>query len=356
MSLLKRFQPLILLLGSLPLSTTSAQAAPPPQAPASPAPAAEPEHLRQRADSLIRRLLEPARLSNSAPTLHTPKRIRLKPGQPWTTGLPDIWEVRFDVAGAGGGHLFMSANEEMTLEEFALDVSKPVPPLHGDWVPGVPNLQQFPIPSPSGKGLTASGCVPTAGSSLVGFWAARAYPGWLSAPKPSGEAPSGESFSAAAEKEALQAATLRLRKKMQMAEIPDKEGYAEGTMSLSGAFPEELANALRKDAGERKVPVRVQVSPFSVETLRAEIRAGRPALASCVVRLPHKPELAWGHEMVAVGCQQVEDFDYVGVVDNFYPARHAATVRWIEKGAFSSLITVRPEEKRGLPADQKTTP
>ncbi len=319
----------------------------PPRSAVQPASAAEPAHLRQRAESLVRRLLEPAHLSQSALKLHPPRHIRPKTSM-WTEDLPDIWEVRFELGETGGGHLFLSATEEMILEEFAFDSSKPVPPLHGDWVPGVPNLQQFPIPSPSGKGRTASGCVPTAGASLIGFWAARAHPGWLD---------SGTAHPAAqAEQDALRAATLRLRKSMRMIEIRDKEGYADGTMSLSGSTPEELAKALARDARERNVPVRVQVNDFSVEDLRTEIRAGRPALVTCVVRLPHKPDLAWGHQLVAVGCQQVEDFDYVGVVDNFYPVRNATTVRWIEKGVFGSLLTVRPGAEEGGKADQKNTP
>ena len=345
----------------MPLAAVKVPAAPAPEPlPASAEAVDSPsENVRQRAESLIRRLLHPAKLENAPLRIAPPRLVNPKPGQRWGT-LPPVRTVRFNVSDLGSGYLFLSTSEEMALEEFAFDLTHPVHPLNGGWVEGVPNLQQFPIPSPGGKGQTASGCVPTAGASLIGFWAAHAFAGWLTAGR-NGETqsvpPSEFKNSEDRENTALKKATLRLRKNMRMIEIDDKEGYTDHTLSLSGALTDDLARALQRDAEERKQPFQTRYADFSVETLHTEIENGRPMLVDCVVRLPHKPELTWGHEVVAVGWQQVEDFEYIGVVDNFFPVQNAATVRWIEKRAFGGGIVVKPDRKTSpSEPDKKTTP
>jgi hypothetical protein len=313
--------------------------------------------VHQRAESLLSRLLEPAKLP--APSLKVAQRVAQKRGQPWSSDLPEIWDIRFSLVPEGGGHLFLRADGEMVLEEFALDFPFPIPPLNGGRILGVPNLQQFPIPSPSGTGRTASGCVPTAGAALMGFWSERGLAAWLhggNTPAVPENAPGTPPAPAGPEKNlsVLKAATLRLRERMPMLEIPDKQGYTDRTMSLSGAFDEDLARALREEARAHGVPVEVQHGMFSREVLRTETAAGRPMLVTCRVRLPHKPELSWGHALVAVGWQQVEDFDYVGVVDNFFPVKNPATVRWIEKSTFGSAIRVQPIPAETGPYSPKT--
>jgi len=67
------------------------------------------------------------------------------------------------------------------------------------------------------------------------------------------------------------------------------EGYTDGKMSLAGAFPDELAEALQADADERGVDVDVALSGYDRRLLGAELSAGRPVLVSCVVLLPRKP-------------------------------------------------------------------
>jgi len=68
----------------------------------------------------------------------------------------------------------------------------------------------------------------------------------------------------------------------------------------------------------------------------------RPALVSCVVLVPRKPELAWGHEVVAVGQAEIAGVRFVGVVDNYFAPRIPGTIRWIQAERCSSLVLVRP--------------
>jgi hypothetical protein len=184
---------------------------------------------------------------------------------------------------------------------------------------GVPAIQQFALPGESGP--VASGCVPTAGASLVAFWAAHGAPAWR-----------GE-----ATEEAL---TLRIRGRLKMETIPDTAGFTGGKMALAGCFPEELARGLEADARAHGVPARIRLARFDWARLRAEIEAGRPVLVSCTVPVPQKPELTWDHEVVAVGWAKIAGELYVGVIDNFLPVKTPGTVRWIHSRAFDSSITV----------------
>jgi hypothetical protein len=187
---------------------------------------------------------------------------------------------------------------------------------------GVPSIQQFPMKSPDGT-LVASGCVPTAGASLIAFWAAL----------PNTAAWGGEGE---------QALVRRLRSRMRMGVIPDAEGYTDGKMSLAGAFPEQLAEALQADADERGVDVDVAISGYDRRLLSAELSAGRPVLVSCMVLVPRKPQLSWGHQVVAVGRAEVGGAHYIGVIDNFYVPRLAGSIRWIAEDRANLLVLVRP--------------
>ena len=128
-----------------------------------------------------------------------------------------------------------------------------------------------------------------------------------------------------------------------MKSIPDEDGYTDNGMALAGAFPNELASAIHADARELKVPCHCKIRPFTVNLLKSEIAAGRPVLLSCGVRLPHKPELSWGHEVAGVAWSKIGDRTFVGVLDNFYPTQYAETIRWIAEDAFSDIITVKPD-------------
>ncbi|MEY4854740.1 MAG: hypothetical protein RIR32_1416, partial [Verrucomicrobiota bacterium] len=97
-----------------------------------------------------------------------------------------------------------------------------------------------------------------------------------------------------------------------------------------------------EDADQYRIPVRVTVAPFRPETLAEELAAGRPVLVSCVVLVPRKPELTWGHEVVAVGQVEVAGARFIGVVDNFYAPRLAGSIRWIAEDRVNLLVLVRP--------------
>ena len=284
------------------------------------------ELIREKARALCAFLLSNTEYSGAALEIAEPQQISQVSGQPWPTGLAPIWHVPVRVDTLGRGHFMFETSPEGELHEFALDLPSVFAPREGAQIREVPNLQQFQI---TGKQhpLTASGCVPTAAASLVGYWAAGAMPEW------------GEPISNGPT-DILKKAAIRLRSKMQMQEISDNSGYTDDGTALSGAFPDDLANALRSDAEEHGAAVRVKLSKFDSKKLREEIQATRPVLVSCVVRLPHKPQLSWGHEVIAVGWQRIENLGYVGVRDNFFPTQNDFTIRWIREEVFGSMITV----------------
>ena len=235
------------------------------------------------------------------------------------TGRPFWWaELRCDDGAAG--HLAWT--DEGRLIDFSVEGLRDAATPHAFALAGVPPIQQFPMKSADGA-LVASGCVPTAGASLIAFWAARTTT----------EAWGGEGE---------QALVLRLRSRLRMGVIPDLEGYTDGKMSLAGAFPDELAEALQADADERGVDVDVALSGYDRQLLGAEISAGRPVLVSCVVLLPRKPELCWGHQVVGVGRAEVGGAHYVGVIDNFFTPRIPGSIRWIAEDRVAQLVLVRP--------------
>jgi hypothetical protein len=247
------------------------------------------------------------------------RRIQPLPTRWVRTGRPFWWaELRCDDGAAG--HLAWT--DEGRLIDFSVEGLRDAATPHAFALAGVPPIQQFTMKSADGS-LVASGCVPTAGASLIAFWAAR----------PTTEAWGGEGE---------QALVLRLRSRLRMGVIPDLEGYTDGKMSLAGAFPDELAEALQADADERGVDVDVALSGYDRQLLGAEISAGRPVLVSCVVLLPRKPELCWGHQVVGVGRAEVGGAHYVGVIDNFFTPRIPGSIRWLAEDRVAQLVLVRP--------------
>jgi hypothetical protein len=127
-----------------------------------------------------------------------------------------------------------------------------------------------------------------------------------------------------------------------MQEIPDKDGFTDNGMPLSGAFPADLEECLRQDAAELGIPLETSLHRFSAAALRRETSEGRPVLLSCLVRLPQKPHLSWGHEVTGTGWVEIEGGFFAGVRDNFLPSKSGQITRWIAEGQFQSLLRVVP--------------
>ena len=292
------------------------------------------DEIRERTRALCGLLLPQSEQHTLTVEISTPKLITQQPGQPWPTGLGPIWYVAVQLGGLGRGHFMFEPDAKSQLHEFALDTPLPIPPRKGTQLEKVPNLQQFPVTGVQNP-TVASGCVPTSAACLIGYWAEHKFPQWNHlASKTAADGFTG----------ALKNATMRLRARMRMLEITDRSGYTDDNTALSGAFPEDLAEALRVDAEEYRVPVRVELAKFEPARLREELLSSRPALVSCVVRLPHKPHLSWGHEILAVGWQSIEEVGYVGVRDNFFPSQHEPTVRWIRDDVFQSMVLIAPAD------------
>jgi len=262
-------------------------------------------------------------------TLSKPVLIAQAPGQLYQSHLPPVWVVRIRNGPTDHGYLMWENTESGALLEFALDGKHLPIPENGGLTEGVPALQQFPVPGLQAKAV-ASGCVPTAGASLVGYWANRGFPQW------SGGLPLNQH-------KTVETYAVRLRQKLHMSELPDTSGYTSDGMTLSGAYPKELAEAIGNDARAHGLGLKTEHAPFFFPKLKTETAASRPVLLSCMVRLPQKPHLAWGHEMVGVGWLELNGAQFAGVEDNFYPTASEETVRWIRKEAFDSLITAIPE-------------
>jgi hypothetical protein len=292
------------------------------------------DEIRERTRALCELLLPQSEQLTLTVEIATPKLITQQPDQPWPTGLGPIWYVAFQLGGRERGHFMFEPDAKAQLHEFALDAPLPIPPRNGTQLEKIPNLQQFPIAGAQNPKV-ASGCVPTSAACLIGYWAEHKFPQWNHA----ASKPAPDDFT-----DALKNVTMRLRARMRMMEIADRSGYTDDSTALSGAFPGDLAEALRVDAQEHRVPVRVELAKFEAARLREEVLSGRPALVSCVVRLPHKPHLSWGHEILAVGWQKIEEVVYVGVRDNFFPVENESTVRWIRDDVFQSMILIAPTE------------
>jgi hypothetical protein len=247
------------------------------------------------------------------------RRIRPEPTRWQRQGRPFWWaELRCSEGSAG----YLAWTDDGRLIDFSVEGLRDAATPQALALAGVPPIQQFPLKAPNGSAV-ASGCVPTAGASLIAFWSAR---------------PDTMAWGGVGEQDLVR----RLRGRMRMGVIPDLEGYTDGKMSLAGAFPDELAEALQVDADARGVDVDVALSGYDRRLLGAELSAGRPVLVSCMVLLPRKPELSWGHQVVGVGRAEIGGAHYVGVIDNFFTPRIPGSIRWIAEDRIAQLVLVRP--------------
>lgn len=260
-------------------------------------------------------------------TLEEIRLVRQKPDLDEPTGLPPVWSAIITGPEARTGHLMWDCSGEGKLVEFALDAELKVEGEKAAALSGIPGLQEFPMKDVEGR-LVASGCVPTAAATVVAYWSANGFPQWRGA--------EGTTNSDLAR---------RLRSRLTMTLYPDTDGFSENGMALAGAYPADLVKALREDTKEHKVPMVCDIARFSMARLKEEVAAKRPVLLSCVVRVAHKPELSWGHEVAAVGWAKIDGVELAGVLDNFYPTKYPETIRWIRQEAFQSIITLRPITK-----------
>ena len=254
--------------------------------------------------------------------LHAVKLVLQKKDLARPTGLPPVWVAEIKGPGGRKGAMMWDQGEEGRIVEYTLDAKLEIETV----ISGIPNLQQFPIEEEGGK-MVASGCVPTAAASVVSFWVDKKFPLWR-----------GEDCKKPED------IARRLRARLKMATFSDTDGFTSNGMMLSGAFPHDLARAIQADAMEKNVGIDCRIARFSIELLKKEINAGRPVLLSCTVRVPNKPHLSWGREMAGVGWTKIDEVNLVGVLDNFYPTKHAETIRWIRADVFRSLISIRPRK------------
>jgi len=243
----------------------------------------------------------------------------------WSSaGEPFCWAELKSVTGAPAGYLAWQATGQHALLDFSLEGLTELAALDAKALAGVPPIQQFPIKGADGRPV-ASGCVPTAGGSLMAFWSNRGTFDWQA-------------------DDSHEGLVRRLRDRLPMAVLADVEGYTDGKMALAGAFPEPLVAGLRADAAQYRVSVEIKLVRYSNQVLQTEISEGRPALLMCNVLVPRKPELSWGHAVVAVGYAEVAGKSFVGIIDNFYVCQQPGTVRWIAADRCSALVLVRPAE------------
>ena len=243
----------------------------------------------------------------------------------WSSaGEPFCWAELKSGTGAPAGYLAWHATGQHALLDFSLEGLTELAAPSAKALAGVPPIQQFPIKGTDGRPV-ASGCVPTAGGSLMAFWSNRGTFDWQA-------------------DDSHEGLVRRLRDRLPMAVLADVEGYTDGKMALAGAFPEPLVAGLRADAAQYRVSVDIQLVRYSDQVLRTEISEGRPALLMCNVLVPRKPELTWGHAVVAVGYAEVAGKSFVGIIDNFYVSQQPGTVRWIAADRCSALVLVRPAE------------
>ena len=240
----------------------------------------------------------------------------------WSAPGEPFWWAELTGPDGSAGYLAWREGGDRRLLDFSLEGLVAIDLPQAQALAGVPAIQQFPLQGADGQAV-ASGCVPTAGASLIAFWSNRGTYDWQA-------------------DDSHEGLVRRVRDRLPMSVIADVEGYADGKMALAGCFPGALAVGLQEDADQYRIPVRVSVAPFRPETLAEELAAGRPALVSCVVLVPRKPELAWGHEVVAVGQVEIAGARFVGVIDNFYAPRLAGSIRWIAEDRVNLLVLVRP--------------
>lgn len=253
-----------------------------------------------------------------------PRQVAQDSHQLYDCQLPPVWYAQVTRAEKGSGYLMWEVTSPPRLAEFALD---PAWVVSGSLViSGVPNLQQFPVPGKAHP-TVASGCVPTSAANVLAYWGKHGFEHWLG--------PDGA-------KEGPRALARRLRAGLPMEELADEGGYTDDGMPLSGARPEDLAKAIRADAAAHGVNAQVKWGRFSPDRVREEVEAKRPVLLSCEVRLPHKPQLSWGHEVTGIGWMKLGEDVFIGVRDNFFPGQNPEITRWLRADYFDSVITVIP--------------
>jgi hypothetical protein len=240
----------------------------------------------------------------------------------WSAAGEPFWWAELTGPEGASGYLAWREGGDHELVDFALEGLVALERPHARALRGVPPIQQFPVRGADGAPV-ASGCVPTAAASLIAYWSNRGTFDWQA-------------------DDSHEGLVRRVRDRLPMSVIADEEGYADGKMALAGCFPGALAVGLREDADQYRIPVRVALVPFARETLARELADGHPTLVSCVVLVPRKPQLTWGHEVVAVGQAEVAGRHYVGVIDNYLATRVPGTVRWIGEERCQSLLLVQP--------------
>ena len=284
--------------------------------------------LRERGTSILREIVsQPWLKSWKSATLKNIRLISEKPDLHQPLNLPPVWSALISGPNGASGHLIWDSIGEGRLVEFSLDDKLEVKGESGQAISGVPSFQQFPIPGRDLKPI-ASGCVPTAAASVVSYWASQKYPSW------------GDHG-----KNSPKDLVLRLRSKLKMTPFPDIDGFTANRMALAGAYPSELLKALKAETVAYNLPIQIGFGRFTFSLFKKEIDNSRPTLLSCLVRVAHKPQLSWPHQVVGVGYYEIDDVKLVGVMDNFFPTNHKETIRWIRQDAFRSILTLRPSEE-----------
>ena len=266
-------------------------------------------------------------------TCSPPRRVEQSPGQIYQSGLGPVWVAEVTTPQGHNGYLMWEDSSEAFLVDFAWDApeARCLPkPDRGALLRNVPNQQQFPVQGNSAPEI-ASGCVPTAGANLVAFWVSKGLHRWAGTPAAAGTSPD------------LRLIASRLRNRLRMQEIPDRDGFTENGMPLSGALPADLRDGLQLDAAAHGIPLETTLERFSGGVLKRETAAGRPVLLSCLVRLPQKPRLSWGHEVTGTGWVEIEGRLFAGVRDNFLPSKSGETTRWIGEGQMQTLLRAAPQ-------------
>ena len=237
-------------------------------------------------------------------TLKEIRLVRQKPDLDEPTGLPPVWSAKITGPEARTGHLMWDCSGEGKLVEFALDAELKIEGPNAAAITGIPGLQEFPMKDTE-ESVGSFGMCPDGGGQCGGVLERQRI------------------SSNGGERKGRRIADLakRLRSRLAMTLYPDTDGFSDNGMALAGAYPADLVKALREDTREFGVPFECDIARFSMEKLKEEITAKSPALLSCVVRVAHKPELSWGHEVAAVGWAKIDGVELAGVLDNFYPTK-----------------------------------
>ncbi len=285
---------------------------------------AEPD-LGRRGPAILKEIVsQPWAVSWKKASLKKVRLVSEKPDLEQPLNLSPVWVAEVESPTGANGHVIWDSTGAGKLVEFSFDDKLVVNSDSAKAMSGIPFLQQFVVAGKE-EALMASGCVPTAAASVVSYWAKTKYPQWRG-----GDSKTRKDLA------------LRLRGRLKMSLFPDQDGFTENGMTLAGAFPGDLLKVLRADAAKYQVPMEMEIGRFSFPPFKKEIDESRPVLLSCVVRVPHKPVLSWGHEVAAVGYCEIDGVKLVGVQDNFFPTKNEETIRWIREDAFRSMITLRP--------------